>query len=45
MRGSYHKDKGLGADESVMWGDYWFLDALDEVDRWMRPGTSRRSTP
>ena len=28
---SYHEPKGLGVDESVMWGDYWFLDALDTV--------------
>lgn len=26
--GIYHSDKGLGVDESTMWGDYWFLDAL-----------------
>jgi unsaturated chondroitin disaccharide hydrolase len=30
--GSYHEAKGLGVDESVMWGDYWFLDALDAVE-------------
>ncbi|MCA0251127.1 MAG: glycoside hydrolase family 88 protein [Actinobacteria bacterium] len=29
--GSYHEAKGLGVDESVMWGDYWFLDALEQV--------------
>jgi unsaturated chondroitin disaccharide hydrolase len=28
---SYHEAKGLGVDESVMWGDYWFLDAIDQV--------------
>lgn len=33
--GSYHEGRGLGVDESVMWGDYWFLDALDHVDRWV----------
>lgn len=33
QHGSYHEGKGLGVDESVMWGDYWFLDALDGVDR------------
>lgn len=27
----YHEDRGLGVDESVMWGDYFFLDALDQV--------------
>ncbi len=31
--GSYHEAKGLGVDESVMWGDYFFLDALDQVLR------------
>jgi unsaturated chondroitin disaccharide hydrolase len=35
MHGSYHEAKKLGVDESVMWGDYWFLDALDHVDRWL----------
>jgi len=31
--GSYHEAKGLGVDESVMWGDYFLLDALDTVAR------------
>src|SRR5439155_13374593 len=31
--GSYHEPKGLGVDESVMWGDYFLLDALDAVTR------------
>jgi unsaturated chondroitin disaccharide hydrolase len=31
--GSYHEAKGLGVDESVMWGDYFLLDALDLVTR------------
>jgi unsaturated chondroitin disaccharide hydrolase len=31
--GTYHQARGLGIDESVMWGDYWFLDALDTIDR------------
>jgi len=30
---SYHEGKGLGVDESVMWGDYWFLDALEQVEK------------
>jgi hypothetical protein len=29
--GSYHEAKGLGVDESVMWGDYFFLDAIETV--------------
>jgi unsaturated chondroitin disaccharide hydrolase len=29
--GTYHEGKGLGVDESVMWGDYWFLDAIDTI--------------
>ena len=26
--GVYHQDKGLGVNESVMWGEYFFLEAL-----------------
>ncbi len=29
--GMYHENKGLGVDESVMWGDYFLLDALSKV--------------
>ena len=29
--GMYHQRKGLGVDESVMWGDYYFLEALSKV--------------
>lgn len=29
--GMYHQNKGLGVDESVMWGDYFFLEALSKV--------------
>jgi unsaturated chondroitin disaccharide hydrolase len=29
--GIYHRDKGLGVDESVMWGDYFFLEAITNV--------------
>lgn len=31
--GIYHEGKGLGVDESVMWGDYWFLDTVDAMSR------------
>ena len=26
---TYHFRDGLGIDESVMWGDYYFVEALD----------------
>jgi unsaturated chondroitin disaccharide hydrolase len=29
--GMYHQRRGLGVDESVMWGDYFFLEALSKV--------------
>lgn len=29
--GMYHQRKGLGVDESVMWGDYFFLEALHKA--------------
>ncbi len=28
---SYHERLGLGVDESVMWGEYYFLEALDKL--------------
>ena len=31
MHGIYHSKKGLGVDESVAWGDYFFLEALGKV--------------
>jgi len=31
LHGIYHERKGLGVDESVMWGDYFFLAALDKL--------------
>jgi unsaturated chondroitin disaccharide hydrolase len=34
--GSYHETKGLGVDESVMWGDYFLLDALHAVGQHTR---------
>ncbi len=29
--GMYHERRGLGVDESVMWGDYFFLEAVSKV--------------
>jgi unsaturated chondroitin disaccharide hydrolase len=31
--GVYHLHKGLGVNESVMWGEYFFLEALDQALR------------
>jgi len=31
--GTYHEGKNLGVDESVMWGDYWFLDTVDIIQK------------
>jgi unsaturated chondroitin disaccharide hydrolase len=31
--GVYHIHKGLGVDESVMWGEYFFVEALDKAMR------------
>jgi unsaturated chondroitin disaccharide hydrolase len=31
MHGMYHQRKGLGVDESVMWGDYFLMEALYRV--------------
>jgi len=31
--GAYHIHKGLGVNESVMWGEHFFLDALDRALR------------
>ena len=30
-RGVYHIHKGLGVDESVMWGEYFFIEALTKA--------------
>ena len=29
--GEYHRDKGLGVDESVMWGEHFFVEAVDKA--------------
>jgi unsaturated chondroitin disaccharide hydrolase len=31
--GTYHEHKRLGVDESVMWGEYYFLSAIDKALR------------
>ena len=31
QHGIYYQRQGLGVDESVMWGDYFFLEALSKV--------------
>ena len=31
MHGSYHQRKGLGVDESVMWGEHFFVEAVDKA--------------
>ena len=38
--GVYHERRGLGVDESVMWGDYFFVEALDRVLELTRDGRS-----
>jgi unsaturated chondroitin disaccharide hydrolase len=38
--GVYHLHKQLGVDESVMWGDYYFVEALEEALRVMRTHSS-----
>ncbi|MCB0100122.1 MAG: hypothetical protein KDE46_30530, partial [Caldilineaceae bacterium] len=29
--GMYHQMRGLGVNESVMWGEYFFLEAVSKV--------------
>lgn len=36
--GVYHMHKGLGVNESVMWGEYFFVEALDRALRRIKPG-------
>jgi unsaturated chondroitin disaccharide hydrolase len=39
--GVYHLHKGLGVDESVMWGEYFFIEGLEQALRVMRTGNAR----
>ncbi|GAA3728382.1 glycoside hydrolase family 88 protein [Leifsonia bigeumensis] len=43
---TYHENEGLGVNESVMWGDYYFVEALDRLAGTPEPessaGPSRR---
>jgi unsaturated chondroitin disaccharide hydrolase len=31
LHGVYHYHKKLGVDESVMWGEYFFMEALEKT--------------
>ena len=33
--GVYHIHKGYGVDESVMWGEFFFVEALQKTMRWL----------
>jgi unsaturated chondroitin disaccharide hydrolase len=34
--GVYHLHRGLGVNESVIWGDYYFVEALEMALRQMK---------
>jgi unsaturated chondroitin disaccharide hydrolase len=36
--GVYHIHKDLGVNESVMWGEFFFVEALQRALRLLRPG-------
>jgi unsaturated chondroitin disaccharide hydrolase len=42
--GVYHLHKGLGVDESVMWGEYFFIEGLEQALRVMKTGNARVPT-
>ena len=35
--GVYHVNKDLGVDESVMWGEFFFVEALSKLIRSWKP--------
>lgn len=43
--GSYHEALKLGVNESVMFGDYWFLDTVDLVDKYVAEQDGAPSSP
>jgi unsaturated chondroitin disaccharide hydrolase len=40
--GVYHRAKGLGVDESVMWGEHFFVEAIDRALASLGPAGSDR---
>jgi unsaturated chondroitin disaccharide hydrolase len=45
LHGVYHERKKLGVDESVMWGDYFFVEALERALGTVAGGTAPDPTP
>jgi len=43
--GVYHTDKNLGVDESVMWGEFFFVEALTKAVMRQREGGASYRTP
>ncbi|MBV8896370.1 MAG: hypothetical protein JO051_07655, partial [Acidobacteriaceae bacterium] len=43
--GVYHLPKGLGVDESVMWGEYFFIEAVEDALRTMHNYTHNHQAP
>jgi unsaturated chondroitin disaccharide hydrolase len=43
--GVYHMQRGLGVDESVMWGDYFFCEAIENALRHSLGGEKKNNDP